>query len=40
VLVGHGGRLFEAESGPHALELVDTQRLGSGVINATYRLAS
>jgi dihydrofolate reductase len=38
VLVGHGGRLFEAEGGPQALELVDSKRLASGVINVTYRV--
>jgi dihydrofolate reductase len=40
VLVGQGARLFEADSGQHPLELVDSQRLASGVINVTYRLGA
>ena len=40
VLVGQGARLFEADTGPRPLELVDSKRLGSGVINVTYRLGA
>jgi dihydrofolate reductase len=37
VLVGRGGRLFASENGQRPLELIDIQRLGSGVVNAAYR---
>jgi len=39
VLVGRGGRLFETDAGHVSLQLADSQRLASGVINATYRPA-
>jgi dihydrofolate reductase len=37
VVLGGGKRLFEEGDGPQALELVDSQTFGTGVLYLTYR---
>jgi dihydrofolate reductase len=39
IVLGSGRRLFEGESGPKVLRLVETKALGSGVVVLAYRPA-